>query len=236
MIYTLASPSAPSCVKELLQETSEQRATQGKNENSPSRPDENGIESFELVAATSEKQIPYGNDKQEKNHKSKGDDKPYGNDKQMAQQVYAVYPKKVGNAEALKSIAKAIARLRSKGTADPVAYLIARIEAWLTRRARDAAVGEFVPHYPNPATWFNQERFNDDPETWIRKPAETTARLSDLKLVRDAKQAVSDEIKRKHRRDGIFGGKWTDENARLEFSQLSKEIRELNGRIAGWKV
>jgi len=42
-----------------------------------------------------------------------------------------------------------------------VAYLISRIEGWLAKRARDATVDEFVPSYPNPATWFNQERYND---------------------------------------------------------------------------
>jgi len=131
------------------------------------------------------KQIPYGNDKQKGHCKPNGNDKPSADEKPKrddAQQVYAVYPKKVGNAEALKSIAKAIARLRGQGTADPVAYLIARIEAWLAKRARDATVGEFVPGYPNPATWFNQERYNDPDnapkpkmEIYVLSPEEASA-------------------------------------------------------------
>jgi len=55
-----ASPSAPSCEKERLQETLEQRATQGENENSPSRREQKGVESFDSVAAASKTQIPAG--------------------------------------------------------------------------------------------------------------------------------------------------------------------------------
>jgi len=126
---------------------------QKQKQASPSAPScdrENEVEPFDPVAAASETQIPCGNDK------------PNGHEnRNEAQKVYAVYPKKVGSKDALRSIGKAIDRLRSQGTADPVAYLIARIETWLARRARDATLGEFVPSYPNPATWFNQERYND---------------------------------------------------------------------------
>jgi len=174
-----ASPSAPSRVKKPSQNVPEQKAVQGTNEYSPSGSEENGMEYFDSVNPASETQIPCGNDK------PKGHRQPNGNGrstKDEAQQVYAVYPKKVGGRDALRSIGKAIDRLRGNGTADPVAYLIARIEAWLAKRARDAAVGEFVPSYPNPATWFNQERYNDPEnapkpkmEIYVLSPEEASA-------------------------------------------------------------
>jgi len=189
------SPSAPLREKKRLQETLEQRVTQGTNGYSPSGPEQNGMESFESSTAANETQMPCGNDKQRSTAgvhtlgetfdsvaTASKKQIPYGNDKQMAQQVYAVYPKKVGGKEALRSIGKAIDRLRGNGTADPVAYLIARVEAWLAKRARDEKAGAFVPSYPNPATWFNQERYNDPDnapkpkmEIYVLSPEEASA-------------------------------------------------------------
>jgi hypothetical protein len=34
-----------------------------------------------------------------------------------------------------------------------------------------AVVGCDHQYLPNPSTWFNQERYNDDPSTWIRSVA-----------------------------------------------------------------
>jgi len=59
-----ASPSAPLRVKKPSQNVSEQKAAQGRNENSPSEYEQNGIETLESVAAASETRIPSGNDKQ----------------------------------------------------------------------------------------------------------------------------------------------------------------------------
>lgn len=75
------------------------------------------------------------------------------------EQVYAAYPKKVGRKEALRAIAKAL----KANTADKLlertkAYAEA-VANWPTDDMR------FVPH---PATWFNQGRYDDDPEQWNR--------------------------------------------------------------------
>lgn len=71
-----------------------------------------------------------------------------------AEAIYALYPKKVGKPVAIKAIIKAI-DLFGLDT------LTERTRAFCSARNGNT---EFIPH---PATWFNQERFNDDPKTWI---------------------------------------------------------------------
>ena len=69
--------------------------------------------------------------------------------------VYQAYPLKVGKPAALKAIARAL----TKTSFDD---LLAKTQQFALVRSGDTA---FCPH---PATWFNQERYNDDPETWKR--------------------------------------------------------------------
>lgn len=70
-----------------------------------------------------------------------------------AESIYAAYPKKVGRPTAIKAIEKAILKFG-------VPLLLEKTKAFADARAGNL---DFVPH---PATWFNQERFNDDPSTW----------------------------------------------------------------------
>lgn len=80
---------------------------------------------------------------------------------ELAKEIYALYPLKVGKPTALKAIVKAL-----KGyTSD---FLRERTHAYAN------AVSGTDTMIPHPSTWFNQERFNDDPKTWVRangKPA-----------------------------------------------------------------
>jgi hypothetical protein len=71
------------------------------------------------------------------------------------EKIYEAYPLKVGKPAALKSITKAMQKVDPKS-------LLALTQAYATRRGGDLS---FTPH---PSTWFNQERFNDDPSTWDR--------------------------------------------------------------------
>lgn len=73
-----------------------------------------------------------------------------------AEEIYQAYPLKVGRPQALKAILKASRKF-------PMAVLFDRTKAYAAARNGDT---EFMPH---PATWFNQERFNDDPSTWVRQ-------------------------------------------------------------------
>lgn len=70
-----------------------------------------------------------------------------------AEQIYNEYPKKVGKPLALRSISKAIVKVGAE-------KLMELTKAYAMRRSGDKS---FIPY---PATWFNQERYNDDPSTW----------------------------------------------------------------------
>ena len=70
--------------------------------------------------------------------------------------IYEAYPCKVARKKAIESIEKAI-----RQGANP--------EVLLDKTTAFAALwnGDLT-YCPNPTTWFNQERFNDDPSTWRR--------------------------------------------------------------------
>jgi hypothetical protein len=80
--------------------------------------------------------------------------------------VYDAYPKKVGKPVALRSIAKAVKKFGFE-------ELLAK-----TQKYAEAVKGTDPQFIPNPATWFNQERFNDDPTTWKRAADKRTDRSS----------------------------------------------------------
>jgi len=71
--------------------------------------------------------------------------------------IYEAYPKRVGKPKALISIEKAIAGFGFE-------FVMERTVAYAKTR-----IGQDPQFTPLPATWFNQQRFNDDPSTW--KPA-----------------------------------------------------------------
>lgn len=73
---------------------------------------------------------------------------------QACEKIYAEYPRKVGKPDALKAINRALATHGAD-------LLLERTKAYA-----DARAGQDHQFTPHPATWFNQERFNDDPETW----------------------------------------------------------------------
>lgn len=73
-----------------------------------------------------------------------------------AETIYCAYPRKIGRPKALVAITKALSAISSPN-------LLAKTQAFAL--AQNGADPQFIPH---PATWFNQERFNDDPSTWKR--------------------------------------------------------------------
>lgn len=69
--------------------------------------------------------------------------------------IYEAYPLKKGKPSAMRAIQKALKTIDA-------ATLLERTKAFAEARQGDLA---FCPH---PATWFNDERYNDDPATWRR--------------------------------------------------------------------
>lgn len=84
---------------------------------------------------------------------------------QIAEQVYRLYPKKVARPKALVSIIKQIRAFGSEKLLKATALFA---EAWASKRD--------LQYCPHPTTWFNQERFNDDPSTWQPKRSPSAAR------------------------------------------------------------
>lgn len=75
-------------------------------------------------------------------------------EKELAEQIYQAYPRKVGKPNALKSI------LKQSGQYGFDKLLKA------SKTMASLWSGQDMTFCPHPATWFNQERFNDDPSTW----------------------------------------------------------------------
>lgn len=90
-----------------------------------------------------------------------------------ADAIYAAYPRKVGRGAAIKAIQKAAKLIGPKATSMtrfcPYAVLLERTQAFAKATASwPEADRHFICH---PATWFNQERYNDDPKEWERGTA-----------------------------------------------------------------
>jgi uncharacterized protein YdaU (DUF1376 family) len=82
-----------------------------------------------------------------------------------AEEIYSIYPRKVGKSDALKAIRKAIAR-ELKNHPQAAEYLKSRTLQFAKSDAGNR--GEFTPH---PSTWFNGSRYNDDEREWQRADA-----------------------------------------------------------------
>ena len=86
-----------------------------------------------------------------------------------AEDVYAIYPRKVGKLGALKAIEKAA---KAKGWLE----LFEKTKAYAAAVSKwPAADRQFVPH---PATFFNRGSYDDDPKEWQRGTAQQTIRTA----------------------------------------------------------
>lgn len=73
--------------------------------------------------------------------------------------IYAEYPRKVGREKALSAINVALKKVKADDLLAKVKEYAQAVAQW------PASEKQYVP---NPATWFNQGRWEDDPETWKR--------------------------------------------------------------------
>ena len=99
------------------------------------------------------------------------------NEIEQVEAIYEAYPRKVGRRAALRAIENAIKRISAHhghpGT-EGIDLQLLDCRRWLCRRVMEYAKSpagqkpsdpalEFRPH---PSTWFNQDRFYDDPAEW----------------------------------------------------------------------
>lgn len=80
-----------------------------------------------------------------------------------AQEIYDAYPRKAARPVALRAIKKALKLIKAPRLLE------------LTRQFGAATKHCDQNYIPHPATWFNQERYNDNPSTWVNKPSTATS-------------------------------------------------------------
>lgn len=96
---------------------------------------------------------------------------------QASEAIYAEYPRKVGKPVALKAILKALESIDAPRLLS------------LTKQFCAAARGREQQFIPHPATWFNQQRFNDDPSTWSSASpslGRDTSKMTNQEMLREA--------------------------------------------------
>lgn len=112
------------------------------------------------------------------------DSKVVSSDKSKIVAIYEAYPRKVGRRAALKAIelaikevAKGLLSARMAACVDPEAYLLAKTKAFAEAFSKwPVQEQHFCPH---PSTWFNQGRYDDDPQQWIRSNPSELASIKD---------------------------------------------------------
>lgn len=111
--------------------------------------------SEEFRAATRERVAKWRAEKKKKEGRLAGIETPKNLDiQEAALQIYDAYPRKIARKDALNSILKALKKIFPEKLLE------------LTKQYANARIGEPEQYTPHPATWFNGERFNDDPKTW----------------------------------------------------------------------
>jgi hypothetical protein len=85
-------------------------------------------------------------------------------EREMAEAIFKLYPKPVKKQRSIAAIQGAMRRLKDRGEADPGAWLTQKVSAFARSPAGDQGM-----YTPDPATWFDQERY-DEPETAWQEP------------------------------------------------------------------
>jgi hypothetical protein len=81
--------------------------------------------------------------------------------------IYQEYPRKVGKQAAIRAIRRAVTSVtKANGwpTREAQVFLFKRVQAYACSPA-----GNDDKYTPHPSTWFNQGRYDDDPQEWMRK-------------------------------------------------------------------
>lgn len=134
----------------------------------------------------------------------------------QAEEIYSLYPRKVGKPAAIRSIAKAIMKHGSE-----------TVKAATANFAKAWGPGDDLNFCPHPSTWFNQERYNDDPSTWAK--TSTTPRTPfNLKAMIEAKEEAAAKLKF----DGFSADRWTDKAAYEAYIKVIKEVRSLKDELS----
>lgn len=149
--------------------------------------------------------------------------------REMAEEVYRHYPLKVAKPKAILSIINAISHFGFEFVLDRTVAYAEKVKGTDT----------LLPH---PTTWFNQERFNDDPSTWVKGEIKTNGHapkppsLFDLRTVLTAKEKAAQDLKNRHCSEGPLADSWNSQEHKSRYFKLKKEISEINQKIGAFKV
>lgn len=92
--------------------------------------------------------------------------KPIVRSAHLVEQIYELYPRKVGKGAALRAIKSALTKLQAKNSiseTEAATILIRSVSEFARSPAGNR--GEYTPHC---STWMNQQRWNDDRGEWHR--------------------------------------------------------------------
>ena len=84
---------------------------------------------------------------------------------QQAEEIYKIYPKKVGKPSAIQAIKKAINK-------DGFKHILEKTKLYTKQYNGES---RYIPH---PSTFFNQERYNDDPSEWSQNVKTTPSPIT----------------------------------------------------------
>ena len=137
---------------------------------------------------------------------------------EVVEEIYQAYPLKAAKPDAIRAIRKALK------AHDPPFLLAKTREYAVAVRGTDTLI-------PHPATFYNAERYNDDPATWVRH--QPSNRI-DVQAQIAAKENRMADLKRKHFSDtqSLVGGVhlaagWRNEQARTEYVTHRREVEAL---------
>ncbi|MEM7624791.1 MAG: helix-turn-helix domain-containing protein [Planctomycetota bacterium] len=112
--------------------------------------------------------------KEDSDERARSESPPPSDRATRAEAIYNAYPRKVARRAALTAIERAAKRLADAGHADPRGHLLERTSAFAKSPAgQPPPRGSPADFRPYPATWFNADRYDDDPAEWNRLNAST---------------------------------------------------------------
>jgi hypothetical protein len=99
-------------------------------------------------------------------------------------EIYDAYPKHVGKPAALRAIKAALKKFKKED------HALSLLE--VTKLYAKAMAGANPDFIPNPSTWFNQERYNDNPLTWKPRADKKASTNSVINASNSNRDAVGD--------------------------------------------
>lgn len=154
--------------------------------------------------------------------------KPLINTQEFAAEIFALYPRNDGKAEAMQAITEALKRI-------PPLELRLKVEAYAKAVSEwDAEDLRFVPWCQK---WMRKKRWLDDPSAWVRKKTSTST--FDLKAIIESKESRMKALKKLpfySDTQTLSAGEykppgWRDEAAKAEYIKLREELKPLKLKL-----